>query len=60
MSKQSYFGQFSLAKVHSLILFDPLIGATTLDLSETWSDDNERVLRIPQSSSITGASLSDC
>ena len=37
-----------------------LSGATTPGYSEPESDDNERVLCIPQSSSITGASQSDC
>ena len=35
-------------------------GATTLGLSELEIDGNERVLHIPQTSSITGISLSDC
>ena len=33
--------------------------ATTPGQSEPWSDGNEGVLRIPQSSSITGTSLSN-
>ena len=37
-----------------------LSGATTSGQSEPWSDDNEEVLHIPQSSRITGASSSDC
>ena len=37
-----------------------LSGATTLSLSRPGSNCNEVVLHIPQSSSITGASLSDC
>ena len=37
-----------------------LSGASTPDQSEPWSHGNERVLRIPQSSSIIGASPSDC
>ena len=37
-----------------------LSGATTLGQSGSWSNGNEGVLYIPQSSSITGASLSDC
>ena len=36
-----------------------LSGATTPDQSGPGSDSNEGVLHIPQSSSITGASLSD-
>ena len=35
-------------------------GATTPGQSGPGSDDNKWVLRIPQSSSITGALLSDC
>ena len=37
-----------------------LLGATTLGQSGPGSDGHEGVLRIPQSSSITGASPSDC
>ena len=37
-----------------------LSGATTLGQSGPGSDGNEGVLLIPQSSSITGASPSDC
>ena len=37
-----------------------LSGATSPSQSEPGSDGNEGVLRIPQSSSITGNSLSDC
>ena len=37
-----------------------LSGATTPGNSGPGSNGNERVLRIPQSSSITGASQSDC
>ena len=37
-----------------------LSGATTLGQSDTGSDDNEGVFCIPQSSSITGTSQSDC
>ena len=37
-----------------------LSGATTPGQSGPGSDGNEGVLRIPQNSSITGASLSDC
>ena len=37
-----------------------LSGATTLGHSGPGSDDNEGVLHIPQSSSITGTSPSDC
>ena len=49
---------------HGLILFNLLIGPlsdpTTPGQSGPGSDDNERVLRIPQRSSITGTSPSDC
>ena len=41
-----------------LVLFNS--GATTLGQSRPGSNDNEGVLRIPQSSSITGTSPSDC
>ena len=41
---------------HGLVLS----GATTLSQSGPGSDDNEGVIRIPQSSSITGISPSDC
>ena len=37
-----------------------LSGATTPGLNRLGSDGNEGVLRIPQSSSITGVSPSDC
>ena len=37
-----------------------LSGATTPNQSWAGSDDNQTVLRIPQSSCITGTSLSDC
>ena len=37
-----------------------LSGATTLDLSGPGSDGNEGVLHIPQNSSITETSPSDC
>ena len=37
-----------------------LLGNTTLGPSEPGSNDNEGILRIPQSSSISGAQLSDC
>ena len=37
-----------------------LSGITTLGQSGTGSDGNEGVLRIPQSSSITGISPADC
>ena len=47
-----------------LVLFNPLIGplsgATTPGQSGPGSNGNEGVPRIPQSSSITGTSPSDC
>ena len=53
--------QFSI-NMH-LVLFNPLIGplsgATMPGLSGPGSNDNEEVLRIPQSSSITGTSTSN-
>ena len=62
MIKQFYFKQFSLAPEHSFIwLIDrTLSGVTTPDQCGPGSDGNEGVLCIPQSSSIIGASLSDC
>ena len=49
---------------HGLVLFDPKIGllsgATTPDQSGPGNNGNEGVLCIPQSSSITGTSPSDC
>ena len=64
MSKQFFFKQFSLALVHnfsSIWLIDrTLSGATTPGQSGPGSDGNEGVLHIPQSSSITEASPSDC
>ena len=58
MSKQFYFKQFSLAYVRSLVHLT-LPDATTSGKSRPGTDGNEWVLRIPQSSSITRASLSD-
>ena len=37
-----------------------LLGATSLGQSEPGSDGKNEVLRIPQSSGVTGASPSDC
>ena len=58
MQKKSHLNQLSLD------LFDPYIrtlsGATTPGQSEPRSNDNEGVLHIPHSSSITGASPSNC
>ena len=47
---------------HTLFAYKLYIrsSATTLSQSELGSDDNEEVLHIPQSPSITGASPSDC
>ena len=54
--------QFSISM--PLLLFNPQIGplsgATTPSESEPGSNGNKGVLRIPQSSSITGTSPSDC
>ena len=41
-------------------IYRTLSGATTLGQNEPGSDGNEGLLCIPQSSSITGASPSDC
>ena len=43
-----------------LVLFNTKIGATIPGHSGPGSDGNKGVLRIPQSSSITGTSPSDC
>ena len=62
MSKQPYFKQFSLAKVQfrSIWPIDRTISDTiTLGQSGPGSNGNKGVLCILQSSSITGASLSD-
>ena len=63
ISKQFYFKQFSLAWVEFSSIWHKdwtLFGATTPGQSWAGSDGNEGVLRIPQSSSITEASPSDC
>ena len=54
--------QFSISRLFSSIwsIDKTLSGATTLGQSEPGSDGNEEVLSISQSSSITGASSSDC
>ena len=56
--------QNSVNSNHGLVLFNPQIGtlsgATTLGQSGPGSDGTKGVLHIPQSSSITGTSLSDC
>ena len=59
MSKQFYF---SISKLFTSIysIDTTLSGVTILAQSELWSDGNKGVLRILQSSSITGASPSDC
>ena len=51
---------FDCAQVKCQTIDRTLSGATTLSQSRCWSDGNERVLRISQSSSITGASPTDC
>ena len=64
MSKPILFQeiQFSISTQFSSIwLIDmSLSGATTLGQSGSGGNGNEEVLCIPQSSSITGTSLSDC
>ena len=64
MSKTVQFQaiQFSTStQISSILPIDKtLSGATTPGQSEPGSDDIEGVLRIPQSSNITGASPSDC
>ena len=55
--KQFYFKQFSLTLVQ--FKYDFYSTHTSLSQSGPGSDGNEGVLRIPQSSSITGASPSD-
>ena len=54
--------QFSMStQFRSIWAIDrTLSGATTLGQSEPGSDGNQGVLRLPQSSSITGSSPSDC
>ena len=54
--------QFSISTQFSSIwpIDRTLLGETTPDQSGPGSDGNERVLYIPQSSSITGTSPSDC
>ena len=60
--KQFYYKQFSInTQFSSNWLIDrTLPGATTPGQSRPWSDGSEGVLRITQSSSITGTSRSDC
>ena len=54
--------QFSISTQFSSIwpIDRTLSGATTPGQSGPWSDSKDGVLRIPQSSCITGASPSDC
>ena len=54
--------QFCISTQFSPIwsIYRAISDATTPDQSEPGSDGNEGVLRIPQSSSITGISPSDC
>ena len=63
MSKHFYFKKFCLAKIQ-FVSFWPtdrtVSDATTRSQSGSRNDDNEEVLRIPQSSSITVTSRSDC
>ena len=62
MSKQFQTIQFSIRTQFSSIwpIDRTLSGPTTLGKSGPRNDVNEGVLRIPQSSTITGASLSVC
>ena len=75
IQKQYYFKQFSLAYVRSLnvkiVLFQAVQFSVNPQFSSIWPKDrtlsggpgsngNERLLCIPQSSSITGTSPSDC
>ena len=62
MSKQFYFRQFSLVSTQFSSIWPidrTLSGDTTLSLSGLESDDNEGMLHIPQSSSITRTTPSD-
>ena len=52
--------QLSISMLVSWPVNRTLSGATTPDLSGPGSDNNKGVLRIPQNSSITGDSPSDC
>ena len=54
--------QFSISRQFSFIspIHRTLTGSTTSRLSGPWSNGKEVALRIPQSSSITGASPSNC
>ena len=64
--KQFYFKQFTLAWVHCLnvkqlyFIDRTLSGAITPGQRGPGSDGSEGVLHIPQITSITGASPSDC
>ena len=62
MSKQFYFKQLSLALEFRFIspIDRVLSGATNPKQSGPTSDGHNEALRIPQSSSITGTSPSDC
>ena len=61
MLKLFYFKQFSITLLSSIWPIDcTLLRATTPSPSGPGSDGNEGVLYIPQSSSITGTSPSDC
>ena len=52
--------KFSIVKEARFICIWPLSGATTSGQSGPGSDGNKGVLCIPQSSSLTGTSPSDC
>ena len=60
MPKQFYFKQFSTQFSFIWPIDKTLSGATTPGQSGPGSDDNEGVLCIPQSSSITGIWPSEC
>ena len=60
MSKQFYFKQFKFCISSIEPIYRILSGATTPDRSRRESKGNKEVSRIPQSSSITEASPSDC
>ena len=63
VKKKFYLNQFSLLSTHFSsiwLLIWPLSGVTTLCQSGLGNNGNERVPRIPQSSSTTETSVSDC
>ena len=62
MSKQSYFKQFTVAKVYSLLFFDPLIITYRVLPFLARVDEGAMALKgyFSQSTSISGTSPSDC